>query len=137
AANPAAFGRLLTGRPLRVIGDDGAPRGPRTFVLWNPPLTDRARMTRRSPYVEASRLVALLVSREIRTIAFTKARKITELVHRYTVDALRETPQVAARVSPYRAGHLPAERREVEQRLFRGELDGGGAASAVAAGSAV
>ena len=32
-ANPAEFGRLLTGRPLRVIGDDGAPRGPRTFVL--------------------------------------------------------------------------------------------------------
>ena len=133
-ANPAEFGRLLTGRPLRVIGDDGAPRGPRTFVLWNPPLTDRARMTRRSPYVEASRLVALLVSREIRTIAFTKARKITELVHRYTVDALRETPQVAARVSPYRAGYLPAERREIEQRLFRGELNGVVATSALELG---
>jgi DEAD/DEAH box helicase domain-containing protein len=123
-ANAVEFGQLLTGRPLRVIGDDGAPRGPRTFVLWNPPVIDRPRMTRRSPYVEASRLVALLVSREIRTIAFTKARKITELVHRYTVDALREAPQVAARISPYRAGYLPEERREIERRLFRGELNG-------------
>ncbi|HYM92410.1 MAG TPA: DEAD/DEAH box helicase [bacterium] len=133
-ANPAEFGRRLTGRPLRVIEDDGAPRGPRTFVLWNPPVIDRARMARRSPYVEASRLMALLLRRGVRTIAFTKARKITELVHRYTVDALHDTPQLAAQVSPYRAGYLPEERREIEQRLFRGELRGVVATSALELG---
>jgi len=133
-ANPAEFGRRLTGRPLRVIEDDGAPRGPRTFVLWNPPVIDRARMARRSPYVEASRLIALLLRRGVRTIAFTKARKITELVHRYTVDALHDTPQLAAQVSPYRAGYLPEERREIEQRLFRGELRGVVATSALELG---
>src|SRR5207253_994347 len=53
---------------------------------------------------------------------------------RYTVDALRETPQVAARVSPYRAGYLPEERREIEQRLFRGELNGVVATSALELG---
>jgi DEAD/DEAH box helicase domain-containing protein len=123
-ANPQEFGRRLTGRSLRVIEEDGAPRGPRRFVLWNPPLVDRARMARRSPYTEAAWLLAAFVQRGVRTIAFTKARKITELVHRYTADALRETPALAARISPYRAGYLPAERREIEQRLFRGELAG-------------
>ena len=123
-ANPGEFGRRLTGRPLRVIDEDGAPRGPRTFALWNPPLLDRAKMTRRSPYIEASGLMAALIRRDVRTIAFTKARKITELVHRYTVDALTDAPALAARISPYRAGYLPEERREIERRLFGGELAG-------------
>src|SRR5205807_947191 len=111
-------------RLLRVIDADGAPRGPRRFVLWNPPLTDRTTMTRRSAYLEAGWLMAALLRRDVRTIAFTKARKITELVHRYTVDALQESPELAARISPYRAGYLPAQRREIEQRLFRGDLAG-------------
>lgn len=123
-ANPEEFGRGLTGVPLRVIGEDGAPRGPRRFVLWNPPLVERARMSRRSPYVEASGLLAALVRRGIRTIVFTKARKITELVYRYAVEALADAPDLAARISPYRAGYLPEQRREIERRLFRGDLAG-------------
>jgi len=123
-ANPDEFGRRLTGVPLRVIAGGGAPRGPRRFALWNPPVTERARMHRRSPYTEASWLLAALVRRGIRTIVFTKARKITELVYRYAVEALEDAPALAARISPYRAGYLPAERREIEQRLFRGELAG-------------
>src|SRR2546430_11728475 len=99
-------------RSLRVIDDDGAPRGPRLFALWNPPVTDRTTMSRRSSYLEASWLMAALLRRDVRTIAFTKARKITELVHRYTVDALQESPELVARISPYRAGYLPAQRRE-------------------------
>jgi DEAD/DEAH box helicase domain-containing protein len=123
-ANPGEFGSRLTGRPLRVLDEDGAPHGPRCFALWNPPVVDRAKMRRRSPYAEASWLLAALARREIRTIAFTKARKITELVYRYSAEALRDVPALAARLSPYRAGYLPKERREIEQRLFRGDLVG-------------
>ncbi len=123
-ANPEEFGRRLTGVPLRVIADDGAPRGPRRFALWNPPLVDRARMSRRSPYVEASWLLSALVRRGVRTIVFTKARKITELVYRYAAASLEDAPDLAARISPYRAGYLPEQRREIEQRLFRGDLAG-------------
>ena len=123
-ANPDEFGRRLTGRPLRVIDDDGAPRGPRIFALWNPPVIDRAKMTRRSPYTEAGWLLADLIRGDVRTIAFTKARKVTELVHRYAAEALRETPELAARISPYRAGYLPEQRRAIERRLFGGDLVG-------------
>lgn len=121
-ANPGEFGGRLTGVPLRVIENEGAPRGPRRFVLWNPPLIDKAKMHRRSPYTEASWLLAALVRRGVRTIVFTKARKITELVYRYAVEALRDRPDLAGRISPYRAGYLPEERREIERRLFRGDL---------------
>jgi DEAD/DEAH box helicase domain-containing protein len=123
-ANAGEFGRRLTGRALRVIDDDGAPRGPRVFALWNPPVIDRAKMSRRSPYTEAGWLLADLVRHDVRTIAFTKARKVTELVHRYTAEALRDSPQLAARISPYRAGYLPEQRRAIERRLFGGDLVG-------------
>ena len=123
-ANPEEFGGRLAGRPLRLVADDGAPRGPRRFVLWNPPVVARAEQRRRSAYTEAAWLLASLVRQSARTIVFTKARKITELVYRYATDALAETPALAAQVSPYRAGYLPKERRAIEQRLFRGELLG-------------
>ncbi len=123
-ANPEEFGRRLTGVPLRVVGGDGAPRGARRFALWNPPVVERARMRRRSPYVEAGRLAAALVLRGIRTIVFTKARRVTELVYRYAVQALEDAPDLVARIRPYRAGYLPEERRAIEQRLFRGDLIG-------------
>jgi DEAD/DEAH box helicase domain-containing protein len=124
-ANPEEFGRRLTGRPLRLVQGDGAPRGSRRFLLWNPPMLARpADGHRRSPYAEAAWLLASLVRQTARTIVFTKARKITELVYRYATDALADTPALAGRVSPYRAGYLAAERRAIEQRLFRGDLLG-------------
>ncbi|HEV2280968.1 MAG TPA: DEAD/DEAH box helicase [bacterium] len=123
-ANPEQFGGRLTGRPVRLVDDDGAPRGPRRFVMWNPPVLARREMRRRSPYSEAAWLLASLVRQSARTIVFTKARKITELVYRYAADALSDVPALAAQVSPYRAGYLAKERRAIEQRLFRGELLG-------------
>lgn len=123
-ANPEEFANRLTGRPLRLVDDDGAPRGPRRFVLWNPPVVARREMRRRSPYTEAAWLLASLARQAARTIVFTKARKITELVYKYATDALSDAPALASQLSPYRAGYLAKDRRAIEQRLFRGELLG-------------
>ncbi|HXF81161.1 MAG TPA: DEAD/DEAH box helicase [bacterium] len=123
--NPEEFGRTLLGAPAQVIDDDGSPAGPRRVVFWNPPILDRARARRRSAYSEASALFADLVRRGVRTIAFTPARKITELVYRYARSALAPVaPEAAERISPYRAGYLPEERRAIERRLFHGDLLG-------------
>jgi len=123
--NPEEFTSTLLGLPARVIADDGSPSGPRWFVLWNPPIIDRARAQRRSAYTEGSALFTELVRRGVRTIAFTRARKITELVYRYARAALEDrAPELAARISPYRAGYLPQQRRAIERRLFDGELLG-------------
>src|SRR5207302_3767969 len=106
-----------------VIDDDTAPRAERTVVLWNPELLDPELGLRASALGDASRLMANLVSRGLRTICFTKSRKAAELIHRFTVE--RVDAETAARLAPYRAGYTPAQRREIERRLVAGALPGG------------
>ncbi len=125
-ANPAELARRLTGREMRLIDRDGSPGGRRVYVFWNPP-RERARVYRgrRSANVEAHELMAALVRRGVPTITFSKAKMTAEMIHRYVREELTETaPQLASKVTPYRGGYLPEERREIERRLFSGELMG-------------
>ena len=121
-ANPGELTRLLLGLEATVIEDDSAPRAARTVAFWNPPLVDEALQLRASPLGEGARLLAELVSRDLRTICFAKSRKAAELIHRFAAE--RVGPDLAERLSPYRAGYTPAQRRDIERRLVAGELLG-------------
>src|SRR3954462_9602495 len=114
-ANPGDLASALLGEHVTVVGDDGAPRAERTVVLWNPELLDAELGLRASPLGEASRLLAALTSRGLRTICFAKSRKAAELIHKFTVD--RVDSPTAPRLAPYRAGYTPAQRRDIERRL--------------------
>ncbi|MGB2953361.1 MAG: DEAD/DEAH box helicase [Gaiellaceae bacterium] len=129
-ANPGELAQRLLGVEATVIGDDGAPRAERTVALWNPLLTDEELGLRASALGEASRLEADLVSRGLRTLCFAKSRKSAELVHRFAADRLGD----GSRLSPYRAGYTPAQRREIERRLAEGELLGVSATNALELG---
>ncbi|NQZ97278.1 MAG: DEAD/DEAH box helicase [Myxococcales bacterium] len=111
-ANPGELASALTAQPFEVVQANGAPRSGREVLLFRPEA---------STYTLAARLFRLAVGRGLRTIAFTKARVITELMHTWIVEA---DPGLAQRISSYRAGFLPEERREIEQRLFSGDLLG-------------
>src|SRR5881396_1832288 len=119
-ANPAQLARSLLGADTAVVGDDAAPRSERTVVLWNPPLLDEELGLRASGLSEGSRLLADLVSRGLRTLVFAKSRKSAELIHRFALERLGR--EYAGRLSPYRAGYTPAQRREIERRLAEGQL---------------
>jgi DEAD/DEAH box helicase domain-containing protein len=119
-ANPGELGTRLLGIDITVIGDDAAPRAERTVALWNPPLTDEELGLRASALGEASKLMADLVERGLRTLCFAKSRRAAELIHRFTADRLGDD----SLLSPYRAGYTPAQRREIERRLLEGELLG-------------
>jgi len=95
-----------------VIEADGAPRPRRHVVLMNPS---------GSPHTAAAKLFRTSLELGLRTIAFTKARRVTELIHTWVVEA---EPRLRDRVSSYRAGFLPEERREIEAKLFSGALEG-------------
>jgi DEAD/DEAH box helicase domain-containing protein len=129
-ANPGELGRALIGESLTVIGDDAAPRARRTVVLWNPPLVDEELGLRASPLAEAAKLQASFVERGLRTLTFAKSRKAAELIHRFTADRLGDD----SRLSPYRAGYTPEQRRTIERRLSEGDLLGVSATNALELG---
>ena len=125
-ANPGEMARQVLGREPTLVTEDGSPRGRRVYVFWNPP-RQRAGdwRSRRSANVEAHELMAALVMRRVPTITFSKAKMTAEMIHRYVTETLqKEGSALAAKVTPYRGGYLPTERREIERRLFDGELLG-------------
>jgi DEAD/DEAH box helicase domain-containing protein len=109
--NPEEFLRGLTGLEFEIISETGAPQNEKTFVLWNPDST--------SPYTEAVTLLIEALKAGMKTIVFTKARKITELISLWVTQA---RPEWANQIKSYRAGYLPEERREIEAKLFKDEL---------------
>src|ERR687892_385886 len=121
-ANPQELAESLTGLPFALVDNDGASTGERRVVFLNPPLLDKEKGERRSLLTEGALVFANLVSQGVRTIAFAKTRKAAELIYRYAADRLGVDG--ARRISPYRAGYTPRERREIEGRLFRGDLLG-------------
>jgi DEAD/DEAH box helicase domain-containing protein len=121
-ANAGELARALTGEEATVVEDDAAPRAARTVAFWNPPLLDPELGLRASALGEASRLLAGLAERGLRTICFTKSRKSAELIHRFACDRLDAA--TAARLAPYRAGYTPQQRRDIERRLVEGDLLG-------------
>jgi DEAD/DEAH box helicase domain-containing protein len=112
----------LTGKTATAVERDTSPKAEREVVIWNPPLLDPDLGLRASPLGEASRLLAQLTTRGMRTICFAKSRKAAELIHRFTVE--RVDGETGRRLAPYRAGYTAAQRRDIERRLVEGELLG-------------
>ena len=121
-ANPQELAESLTGLPFALVDEDGASSGERRVIFRNPPLLDKEKGERRSLLTEGALVFASLISQGIRTIAFARTRKGAELIYRYAAD--RVGVDLSRRISPYRAGYTPKERREIEGRLFRGDLLG-------------
>ncbi len=125
-ANPKEHAEALIGLPVEVVDEDGSPRGPKKFLLWNPPVVDFETGIRRSANLEAQWLMVELIGRwRASTIAFTRARVTAELLYRYVREKLAEIdPKLAEAVRSYRGGYLAQERREIERLLFSGKLLG-------------
>ena len=110
--NPTQLAERLFGRPFTAVTESGAPTAPRHFLFVDPV---------ESPNTVAARLLQAGVLRQLRTIVFTRARVITELVYRW---ATQHRQDLARRISSYRAGYLPEERRQIESALTGGDLLG-------------
>ena len=113
-ANPTELCETLTGLEFELVSESGAGHGKKNFLFIDP-------SSGVSPYTVSTKLFIESVRRGLKTIAFTKARKITELMHRRVIES---APDIKDSVSSYRAGFLPEERRTIEARLFSGALSG-------------
>ena len=64
-------------------------------------------------------LLKAALARGLRTIVYTQSRKMTELIALW---AAQKAGDMAGKISAYRSGFLPEERREIEARMTSGEL---------------
>jgi DEAD/DEAH box helicase domain-containing protein len=108
--DPARLAGQLTHQSVTAVTQSGAPRGNRHLVFVNPET---------GPAQAAILLLKAALHRKLRTIVYTRSRKLTELI---SVWAAEQSGDFANRISAYRAGFLPRERREIEARLTNGEL---------------
>ena len=110
--NPKEFGESLIQEKVSLVDKSGSPRSGQHFLFFNPEL---------SPNFSGARLFSHCIQSGFRTIAFTQSRKVTELIHIWTSQL---SPELKKKVSSYRAGFMPEERRDIERRLATGELLG-------------
>lgn len=95
---------------IQVITESGAPQGLRHFVFVNPD---------DSPSTAAIQLLRAALARGLRTIVYCQSRRMTELISMW---AAEKAGPYRDRISAYRAGFLPEERRDIEARMAGGDL---------------
>ncbi len=117
--NPEELGTALSGKRLEVIAEDASPQSEKWMILWNPEILDPETNKRRSALSAATDIFVDLVRHGLHTIAFTRSRRGTELMFRWASERVEKDS-----VAPYRAGYLAADRRRIEERLFKGDLAG-------------
>lgn len=131
--NPTELFQKLTGRIPKLIDMDGAPRGRRTFVFWNPP--DLGGGQRLSTNKTSAQILTMLAESGQRTLVFSRARISAELVLKYSRAQLKEGGVVdPSKVESYRAGYTVKERRQIEKAVFKGDLLGLSATNAMELG---
>ncbi|MGZ4665451.1 MAG: DEAD/DEAH box helicase [Frankiaceae bacterium] len=152
-ADPGGSARLLTGLPVDTVTEDGSPRGPLTFVLYEPPLTELrgegGAPVRRSALSETAEMLADLVAAGAQALAFARSRIGAEVIADAARRRLRDLNPLndpaggaaadlaadgACKVAAYRGGYLPEERRDLEAAFRAGALRGLAATNALELG---
>jgi DEAD/DEAH box helicase domain-containing protein len=116
--------RLLEEEGIELIDRNGAPRGERRLVFYNPPLIDRALGLRRSSILESRRIAGPWIKQGTQTIVFCRSRLQVEVMLSYLQEDLLPRLDARRRVRGYRSGYLPLHRREIEAGLRAGEIWG-------------
>ena len=122
-ANPKELAETLTGRPVTLINDNGAPMGKRHFVFYNPPVINQQLGIRKGLIPETRAIAEMLLKCGIQTITFARSRLTVEVLTKYLKDVVRDPLGNAGRVRGYRGGYLPTQRREIEKGLRAGQID--------------
>ena len=117
-ANPREHAERLLERSVALIDKSGAPRGARTFILYNPPIVNRELGIRQSALTPARDIARDLIANHIQTIVFATSRLNVEILTKYLKDHFsKDKPIDDQFVAGYRGGYLPELRRSIEKGL--------------------
>ncbi len=121
-ANPKELAEALTGEAFELVERNGAPRGEKFFIFYNPPVVNRQLGIRRSYISETRRMALKFIENRLQTLVFANNRLATEVLVTYLKDACDKGAVPRETVRGYRGGYLPRERREIERALRDGEI---------------
>jgi len=121
-ANPGELASTLAGRDVAVIAENGAPRGEKHFIFYNPPVVNRELGIRRSAVKETRAIAERFLQAGSQLIVFARSRMRVELLLTYLEKAGRRTGIRSGEVRGYRGGYLPTERRAIEKGLRDGSV---------------
>ncbi len=123
-ANPLEFSEKMIEEEFALVDNNGAPRGEKYFLFYNPPVVNRQLGIRKSLIKETARLVSKFLNYDIQTIVFARSRLTTEVLTSYLKDYLVKAGFDRDLVRGYRGGYLPNLRREIEKGLKEGVIKG-------------
>ncbi len=107
--NPSAFASKLIGEEVVEVSKSGAPAPEREIQIF-----------RGLKSSEVAELIANSVISNVSTIVFVDSRKEAELLSLRVKDTLikKGREDLVEKVSPYRSGYTPEERREIEFKIM-------------------
>ena len=129
-ANPVELAEGLVAAPVSLVDTDGSARGERHFLIYNPPVIDKALGLRKSAIQESVRLSMDLLEQDVQAVVFARSRRSVEILLKYLQEKeasriarrLTFTPDAPTPIRGYRSGYLPAQRREIEKGLREGSV---------------
>ncbi|NUO82159.1 DEAD/DEAH box helicase, partial [candidate division KSB1 bacterium] len=123
-ANPKELAEQITEQEIALVDQNGAPRGEKHFILYNPPIVNRELGIRKSSVKEARKVATKFLLNKIQTIVFARSRLRVEILVTYLKEAMSFNKRSPKLIRGYRGGYLPTERREIERGLRSGEVLG-------------
>lgn len=116
-ANPAELASRLLEEEVTLISENGAPRGKKDLIFYNPPIVNKELGLRRSAQAVSRKIAEKLLREKVQTLIFAGSRVNVEVLLKYLQNSLKRHPAHKVPVRGYRGGYLPETRREIEKQL--------------------
>jgi DEAD/DEAH box helicase domain-containing protein len=120
--NPREHAERMVGGPVAEVGENGAPSGPRTVMVYNPPVVNAELGIRQSYLKAAVNIAAQLIEAQVPTLVFGPGRNQVEIMLKYLRERLARQRIDADQIQGYRGGYLPDLRRRIEAGLRAGDI---------------
>jgi len=123
-ANPKQLAEKLLETDFQLVNNNGAPRGEKHFILYNPPIVNHELGIRKSVLNETKALARKFLAANVQTIVFARSRLQVEILVTYLKEIITSLKKPSKLIRGYRGGYLPTERRAIEHGLRQGDILG-------------
>ncbi|MBN2013225.1 DEAD/DEAH box helicase [candidate division KSB1 bacterium] len=123
-ANPKELAEKTLEEKFDLVDNNGAPRGEKHFILYNPPVVNYELGIRKSVVRETQFLAEKFLGAGVQTIVFARSRLRVEILLTYLKEIMTKIKKSPKLIRGYRGGYLPTERREIERGLREGNILG-------------